>query len=224
MKISKFRLYSLAFLFSCVLLLSHTIRAQDKYLGEITVTETSAGNSVTVNGEQVISGRAIMSPADISTPLGTSAKITLPGTGTVLIAPNTKLKLFFVKSGISGDLTTGEVIFETASGTMLNILTADGTATLPDRTKQNIVKMTVKNGATTINTLVGRAMFNTVSINAGEYFPAEQDKTPQPVKKTSASNTGLLLILLIGGAAAAAVLGLAAGGGTDNSTPVSPVT
>ena len=172
MKISKFGLFHLAILFGCALLFSNTSQAQDKYIGEITVTETSAGNFVTVNGEQVISGRAIMSPADISTPLGTSAKITLPGTGTVLIAPNTKLKLFFVKSGISGDLTTGEVIFETASGTMLNILTADGTTTLPDRNQQNIVKLTVKNGATRINTLVGRATFNTVSINAGEYFPA----------------------------------------------------
>ena len=157
MKFSKFGLFSLTFLFGCVLLFSNTIWAQDKYVGEITVTETSAGNSVTVNGEQVISGRAIMSPADISTPLGTSAKITLPGTGTVLIAPNTKLKLFFVKAGISGDLTTGEVIFETTSGTMLNILTADGTTTLPNRNQQNIVRITVKNGATRINTLVGRA-------------------------------------------------------------------
>lgn len=223
MKISKFGLFSLTFLFGCVLLFSNTIWAQDKYMGEITVTETSAGNSVTVNGEQVISGRAIMSPADISTPLGTSAKITLPGTGTVLIAPNTKLKLFFVKAGISGDLTTGEVIFETAPGSMLNILTADGTTTLPDRNQQNIVKITVKNGSTRINTLVGRATFNTVSVNAGEYFPADQDKTPPPSVKSSAGNTGLLLILLIGGAAAAAVLGLTAGGGNNNSTPVSPV-
>lgn len=223
MKISRIGLIYCLLLLVTIVMYSDSMQAQDKLLGEVTVNETSAGNSVLINGESVISGRTIMSPADISTPVGTSAKITLPGTGTVLIAPNTKLKLFFVKSGISGDLTMGEVIFETTSGTMLNILTADGTTTLPDKNQQNIVKLTVKNGATRLNTLVGRATFNTVSINAGEYFPDEQDKTPQPVKKSSASNTGLLLILLIGGAAAAAVLGLAAGGGNNNSTPVSPV-
>lgn len=191
-------------------------------MGEITITGAGGmDNFVTVNGERVISGRTLMSPADISTSAQTSAKITLPKTGTILVAPNSKIKLFFVGGGISGDVLAGEVTFNTEARTSLNILTSDGTTTLSNKNQTNIVKIMVNNGATKIYTLVGAAVFNTVTINAGEYFPTQTDNTSSTTPKKSGSNTGLIFIALIGAAVAAVVLGLASKGGDDS--PASPV-
>ncbi len=229
MKISKFKPFCLTFLFVFAVLFSNQVSAQEKVLGEITITGTGTENFVTVNGERVISGRTIMSPADISTSSQASARINLPNTGNVIISPNSTLKLFFVNGGISGDLVSGEATFGTLKGAMLSILTKDGTLTVPDVDQANVVKLTVKNGTSRVNTLVGKATFNTVEINAGEYFPAQNGGGVAPTKTTATSGgggfgSGYLLITLIAAAAAAAVIGLAAsGGGNDNSTPVSPV-
>lgn len=225
MKISTFCAFS--FFVSLLILSVQTISAQEKLMGEITVTNINNANGfVTVNGERIVSGRTIMSPADISTSAQTSAKITLPNTGNILISPNAKVKLFFVKAGISGDVTAGEVVFATDAGTMLNILTADGETTLVDKNQSNVVKLTVANGTTRINTLVGAAIFNTQTVSAGEYFPVQSDsgnKTPAAAPQKDKENSGgLILIAVIGAAAAAVIIGLAARGG-DDSPSVSPV-
>lgn len=225
MKISTFCAFS--FFVSLIILSVQTISAQEKLMGEITVTNSNNTNGfVTVNGERIVSGRTIMSPADIVTSAQASAKISLPNRINILISPNTKIKLFFVKEGISGDMTAGEVVFATEPGTKLNILTADGTTTLADSNQSNVVKLSVINGSTRVNTLVGAAVFNTQTVSAGEYFPLQNDsadKTPAVAQKDKESSGGLILIAVIGAAAAAAVLGLVASGGSDDSPPVSPV-
>lgn len=222
MKILKFRVsFCLSFTL-LIILFSQIVSAQGKLIGEITITGGGgADNFVTVNGERVISGRTIMSPADISTSAQTSAKITLPKTGTILVAPNSKIKLFFVNGGISGDVLAGEVTFNTEAGTGLNILTADGTTTLANKNQTNIVKIMVNNSATKIYTLFGTAVFNTVTVNAGEYFPTQTNDASTTPKKSGNKN-GLIFIALIGAAVAAVVLGLASKGG-DDSSPASPV-
>lgn len=222
MKIFIHRLFSLILLITLTIQFSNKTQAQNKLMGEIIITGASANDFVTINKEKIVSGRTIISPADILTSAGASAKIVLPKTGMILVSPNTELKLSFVNGGISGDLLKGEVIFNTEPGTMLNIFTPDGTTTLADKSKQNIVKLTVENGAARINTLVGTAVFNTVEVKAGEYYPIRTDNNDSSVSnKSSKGNTGIILLALIG--AAAAVLGLVVGGGNDNSSPASPV-
>lgn len=202
-----------------------SISAQEKMMGEITITGSSAPENqryVTVNGERVSSGRTINSPSDISTPKGTNAKVTLAKTGTVLISPDTEFDLSFVGSSISGILTKGEITLETISGTKISIQTLEGTITVPDENQSNIIKISVADGKARINTLVGKAMFNTAIISAGEYFPTQTQAANQKPDKDNGNNT-LLIILLIGGAAAAALVGLSvASGGNNESAPVSP--
>lgn len=223
MKKSTRRFILSVFLIVFAFYIPQSISAQEKMMGEITITGSSAPESkyVIVNGERVSSGRTISSPANISTPKETSAKVTLAKTGTVLISPDTEFDLSFVGSGISGILNNGEITIETVPGTKISIQTLDGTITVPEENQSNIVKITAVNGVSRINTLVGKAMFNTVVVSAGEYFPVQTQATAQKTDNDNGNNT-LLIVLLIG-AAAAALVGLSvASGGNSESTPVSP--
>ncbi len=225
MKKSTLRFILTAFLIIFAIYVSQSISAQEKMVGEITITGSSAPENrrfVTVNGERVSSGRTISSPADILTQNGTTAKVMLAKTGTVLISPDTKFDLSFVGSSISGILNKGEITIETVPGTKVSIQTLDGTITVPDENQSNIVKITTVNGVSRINTLVGKAMFNTVVVSAGEYFPVQTQATAVQKTDNDNGNNTLLIVLLIG-AAAAALVGLSvASGGNSESTPVSP--
>ncbi len=62
--------------------------AQEKLLGELTIEKNASADDeqfVTVNGERVISGRSIMSPAEIETSPQTTAKISIAKTGIIKI-------------------------------------------------------------------------------------------------------------------------------------------
>lgn len=199
-----------------------------RLVGELTITNdgssASGENYVMVNGERVVSGRSIMSPSEITTAPQTRAKITLAQTGTILIAPNSKLNLSFANGGISGEFSNGEVTIETVPNTTVNFLTADGTLTLPNRNQTNIVKISKENGRTRINTLTGQAMFNNVMVSAGEFYP-QTDATPdKPTGGNSRRSGGnsLLILALLGAAGGAAVLALVASSSSDDNTPVSP--
>ncbi|HEX8737306.1 MAG TPA: hypothetical protein VF721_18380 [Pyrinomonadaceae bacterium] len=194
-----------------------------RLVGELTITSTGDGGFVTVNGERVVSGRSITSPSDISTSPQARAKISLAQTGTVLLEPNSRLNLSFASAGISGEFFDGEVTIETVPNTSVNILTADGTLTIPNRSQVNVIKISKDGGRTRINTLTGQAMFNNVPVSAGEFYP-QPTSTPDKTGGSNRSGGGnsVLLIALLGAAGGAAVLALLASSNNDDNSPVSP--
>lgn len=197
-------------------------------VGELTITSLGEGGFVTVNGERVVDGRSITSPSEITTSPQARAKIALAQTGTILLEPNSKLNLSFASGGISGEFSAGEVTIETVPNTSLNILTADGTLTLPNRNQANVVKLSKDGGGRTrINTLTGQALFNNVVVSAGEFYPQTTDapdrRTGGAGNNRSGGSNSVLIIALLGAAGGAAVLALlASSGGDDNNSPVSP--
>jgi hypothetical protein len=216
-------------LFIAILLTSpqFLLAQTNRLAGELTITTTGEGGFVTVNGERVVDGRSIISPSEITTSPQARAKISLAQTGTILIEPNSKLNLSFANSGISGEFSNGEVTIETVPNTAVNILTADGTLTVPNRNQINIVKISKENGRTRINTLTGQAMFNNVLVSAGEFYPQNDATTPNRTGGAGSNRSGgggnsLLIIALLGAAAGAAVLALVASSNNDDSPTVSP--
>ncbi|HEX8367137.1 MAG TPA: hypothetical protein VF604_01100 [Pyrinomonadaceae bacterium] len=197
-----------------------------RLVGELTITSAGEGGFVTVNGERVVSGRSITSPSEITTSPQARARIALAQTGTILIEPNSKLNLSFADAGISGEFSSGEVTIETVPNTTVNILTADGTLTIPNRNQINIIKLSKDGGRTRINTLNGQAMFNNVLVSAGEFYPQPDATTPDKTGGAGTNRSGggksLLIIALLGAAAGAAVLALAASSSNDDNSPVSP--
>ncbi|HEY0051451.1 MAG TPA: FecR domain-containing protein [Pyrinomonadaceae bacterium] len=198
-----------------------------RLVGELTITSAGEGGFVTVNGERVVSGRSITSPSEITTSPQARARISLAQTGTILIEPNSRLNLSFANAGISGEFSSGEVTIETVPNTAVNILTADGTLTVPNRNQINIIKISKDGGRTRVNTLTGQAMFNNVPVSAGEFYPQPVATTPDKTggtrtNRSGGGNNSLIIIALLGAAGGAAVLALLASSSNDDSSPVSP--
>jgi len=213
-------------LFAAILLTSpqFLLAQTPRPVGELTITSTGDGGFVTINGERGVSGRSITSPSEITTSPQARAKISLAQTGTILIEPNSRLNLSFANAGISGEFFEGEVTIETVPNTSVNILTADGTLTIPNRNQVNIIKISKDGGRTRINTLTGQAMFNNVPVSAGEFYPqptSTPDKTGGGSNRSGGSNS-VLLIALLGAAGGAAVLALLASSNNDDNSTVSP--
>ena len=226
MKTKILQFISLGLMLAILLASPQFLLAQNNRLtGELTITTTGAGGFVTVNGERVVDGRSIMSPAEIVTSPQARAKVSLPQTGTILIAPGSKLNLSFAASGISGEFSDGEVTIETVPNTTVNLLTADGTLTLPNPKQINVVKISRENGSTRVNTLTGQAMFNNVPVSAGEFYP--QTNATVPDKPTGggsnkSGNKSALLLILLGAAAGGVVLALVASSSNNDNPTVSP--
>ena len=205
------------------------LRAQSRMMGELTITKLADGGFVTVNGERATTGRSIAASSEIATSAQASAKVLLPQTGTVLIAPATKLNLSFVAGSVSGDLSSGEITIETAPGTTLNFLTPDGAITLPAAAQSNVVKLSVENRRTRVQTLTGQASFNNVTVSAGEFYPAAADsgsqaQTPNNNSSSSRRVSPLLILGILGAVGAVVVVALSSSSGGRSDTPVlSPV-
>ena len=202
--------------------------AQSKLVGELVITKNSPEGFVAINGERVLSGRSIISSSEIVTSPQASAKVLLPQTGTILISPNSKLILSFINSSISGELSYGEATIETIPNTSLNFLAPDGAITLPNQNQANIVKVTVENKRTRIQTLTGAVNFNNVLVSAGEFYPlATNDNTKSDKSVGSDSNNSngfnpLLIIGIIGAVAGVAVIALSASSGGSDTPTLSP--
>lgn len=97
------------------------LAGNNKIAGEILVS----GSSVTVNGEQVKSGRTIFTSSTISTPENTTAIVNISKLGKVKIAPNSTLTVSFNENGISGSLLNGKVTVLNATNDV-NIKTPNG--------------------------------------------------------------------------------------------------
>lgn len=219
--------YISACLFTAILITSPIfLLAQNKNpIGELTVIKNSSSTGteefVTIDGERAVTGRSVLSPADIVTPAQTSAKISIPQTGAVTISPGTKVNLSFVNSSIAGDLADGEIMVETFPNTTANIFTRDGAITIPNRTEKNIFKVSVTNGAARVTTLTGQVLYEKVLVSAGETFP--QTKTDNTNASNSSSKVNPLLIAgILGAVAAVALIALTASSNNSNNPTVSP--
>lgn len=202
------------------------LTAQQRLVGELIITKNSPDDFVTVNGERAVSGRSVTSPADIVTSAGATAKLVLPQTGTISIAPNSKLNLSFVDSSIAGDFLAGEATIETAPNTAINIFPPDGTITTPNRAQVNTVKISVQNGATRIDTLKGEVLFNIVLVSAGEsYSPTTNSPTTAvaDADKKSGGYNPLLIFGVLGAVAGAVIIALSVSSNDKSNPIVSPV-
>ncbi len=202
--------------------------AQNKLVGELIITKSSPEGFVSINGERGVSGRSITSTSEIISSPQASAKVLLPQTGTILISPNSKLILSFINSSISGDLNSGEITIETVANTSLNFLTPDGTITIPNQNQANIVKITVENKRTRVQTLTGAVNFNNVLVSAGEFYPlavnngTKSGKSLEVDVNSSKSFNPLLIIGILGAVAGVAVIVLSASSDNGKTPTVSP--
>ncbi|HXG86626.1 MAG TPA: hypothetical protein VNI84_21590 [Pyrinomonadaceae bacterium] len=198
------------------------LTAQNQVVGELTITKNSPEDYVLVNGERAVSGRSITSPSDIVTSPGATARLVIPQTGTISIAPNSKLNLSFVNSSIAGDFLAGEVTIETAPNTAINLFPPDGTITTPNRGQVNAVKVSTANGATRVDTLKGEVLFNIVLVSAGEsYSPATNSRTTANADDSGGYNP-LLIFGILGAVAGAVIIALSASSNDNDNPTVSP--
>ncbi|MBA3634623.1 MAG: FecR domain-containing protein [Acidobacteria bacterium] len=202
--------------------------AQEKLLGELTIESITPGGGekfVTINGERVISGRSIMSPAEIETPAQTTAKISLAKTGIIKIAPDSKMNLYFDNLSITGDLLNGSITVDALPFTKFNILTPDGAVTASNLNQENVFVINVVNNKTQVNTLTGEVLFKGNLLAAGQTSPSNINSPNSATDKNpdSAGSSNIILITLgvIGAIAVVSILALS-GGNDDNST-VSPI-
>jgi hypothetical protein len=201
--------------------------AQQKLLGDLSITKNSPEGFVTVNGDRVTDGRSITSPSLIVTSPKASSIVSLASTGTISISPNSKLNLSFIKSSISIDITSGGITVQTVPNTSFNLLAPDGTLTLPVENQENIIKIEVINGRTTVRTLVGEAKFNSTLVSAGEQFPlnSSNEASDKPVRRNdnnAKAYNPILIIGLIGGVAAIALIALSGSSNNDDPPVLSP--
>lgn len=140
MKIRHHKIISLVLLFAIFVAVPQTFFAQTRLLGELTTKSSSSEREsfIVVNGENVVGGRSILSPASIVTPSKTTAELFLPKTGTVKIAEGSTLNLFFENANITGDFWTGKLTFDVLPNTKFNILTADGNVSNSSLDRQTI--------------------------------------------------------------------------------------
>lgn len=205
----------------------HYFLAQNKSVGELVITKISPDGFVTVNKEQAVSGRSITSTSEIVTSPQASAKVLLPQTGTILVSPNSKLILSFMNLSISGDLSYGEVTIEALPNTSLNFLVPDGTITTTNQNQASIIKVTVENKKTRIQTLTGAVNFNNVLVSAGEFYPvaandkATSGKSVDVDSKNSKSFNPLLIISVLGAVVAVALIAASSSNNSESAT-VSP--
>jgi len=219
--------YISAALFAAILFTSPKfLSAQNKGLiGELTVIKNSSSTAgeefVTIDGERAVTGRSVISPADIVTSAQTSAKISVPQTGIVTISPGTKVNLSFVNSSIAGNLSSGEIMVETVPNTTVNIFTKDGAITIPNRTEKNVFRVSVINDAARVTTLSGQVLYEKVLVSAGETFPRSNDDRTVASGDSNGINP-LVIIGILGGVGAVALIALSASSSNSDNPVVSP--
>ena len=229
MKTANYKIFSIFILALFFSVCPKYIVAQDKLLGELTIennTSVSGENFITLNGERVLSGRSIMSPADIETPAQTSAKISLPKTGIIKIAPESKMNLYFESAGLSGDFIKGSITVDALPYTKFNILTAEGAITASNINNENVFVLNKFNNKTQVNVLSGELLFNGILVIAGQTYPNQTgDSNPKKDAKTNDAGSGNIILIALGAAGAVAVIAALAlsGGGSNNNSTVSPV-
>lgn len=185
----------------------------DTLMGEITVT--GADNAyVTLDGDQVLTGRTFISSGTISTPAATNATVKLGKIGFVNLAPKSVLNLSFDEKSITGTLTEGSVKVFNADGVEVKINTPEGVIG-NDSVKESLFTVNLQNGA--VN---GFAEKGSVSLNNGKNvvpLNAAQDDDDD-----DGGNSSLGPLLVFAGVVAVAVAYVLVTNNDDDNV-VSPV-
>ncbi|CAN5168977.1 hypothetical protein BH20ACI1_BH20ACI1_19550 [soil metagenome] len=228
MKYSIYKVIAILFLFVVLLGSPKSIIAQDKLLGELTIENNVSAigeQFVTVNNERVISGRSIMSPAELETPTQTAAKVTIAKTGFIRIAPSSKMNLYFENASISGDLLRGNLTVDALPYTKFNIITPDGAVTASNINNENVFVINLADSKTQVKVLSGEVLFKGTLLVAGQTFPTEigNSDAKKDDNSGSAGSSNIIYIVLGAAAAAAVIAAVSLSGGNDNNSVVSPV-
>ncbi len=227
MKTTIYKAFAVVLLFTFLLALPKNNVAQEKVSGELTIENNVSAigeQFVTVNNERVISGRTIVSPAEIETPAQTAAKVTIAKTGFIRLAPGSKMNLYFENAGISGDFLQGNVTVDALPFTKFNILTSDGAISTSNINNENVFVINLVNGKTQVKVLSGEVLFNGTLLIAGQTFPTDvgNSNTKKDDNPGGVGSSNIILIVLGVAAAAAVVAAVSLSGGNDNNS-VSPV-
>lgn len=227
MKYSGYKILSIFLLFVFLFAFPKDIFAQEKLLGDLSIeTNVSAIGEqfITVNNERVLSGRSIMSPAELETPAQTAAKISLAKTGFIKIAPSSKMNLYFENASISGDFLQGNITVDALPFTKFNITTPEGAITASNINNENVFVVNLENNKTQIKVLSGEVLFSGKLLAAGQTFPTQIDNSNAKKDDSSggAGSSNVIYIILGAAAAAAVIAAVSLSGGSDNNS-VSPV-
>jgi hypothetical protein len=159
--------------------------------GEITVSgQRVDGNAPTVslNGENVVTGRTFFDSAVIATPADTAATVNLGKLGRIELSANSNLSLALAENSISGDLASGSIRVFNAEGVAVNIRTGQDTIT-NDASIAGDVSIDVTSGSAAVSGTEGAVYVN------GE-----------PTTQMSKAQKRWVLFGIIGGAVATAVI------------------
>lgn len=159
--------------------------------GEITVSGPrvdGAAPVVSLNGENVVSGRTFFNSAVIATPENSSAVVNLGKLGRVSLAPNTNLNLTLAENSISGDVSSGQIQVFNAEGVAVSIRSNEDTITTDGSTASDLsVDMT--SGSAVANSTEGTVLVNGT-----------------PAATTYASKKGLIIFAVVAGAVFTAIV------------------
>ena len=227
MKIISYKVFAFLLITVFLLIFPKNYVAQEKVLGELTIENNVSAigeQFVTVNDERVISGRSIMSPSEIVTPVQTTAKVTIAKTGFIRLSPSSKMNLYFENVSISGDFLQGNITVDALPFSKFNILTADGAITASNINNENVFVVNLVNNKTQVKVLSGEVLFNGTLLVAGQTFPTEiGNSNPKKDDNPAGAGSNNLIYIILGAAAAAAVIAaVSLSGGSDNNS-VSPV-
>ena len=138
-----------------------------KATGEI----SSVRGSVTLNGASAANGTVVFNEGRIQTGENSSATINLGRQGLLEIGPNSEFILSLATDSVGGNLRNGRVTANAYTGSAINVVTADGTATA-DSTKASSMIVDVTCGNTRVMQLTNEAKVlsgrKTYSVAAGQ--------------------------------------------------------
>ncbi len=180
-----------------------------KATGEI----SSVRGSVTLNGTPAATGTVVFNEGRIQTGENGSATINLGKQGLLEIGPNSEFVLSLITNIVGGNLRNGRVTANAFTGSAINVVTADGTATAEgDKASSMIVDVTC--GNTRVMQLINDAKVlsgrKTYSVAAGQEVsvgtPQDASRCARLAKAGGGAGAGAGIGGLSGGALAALVL------------------
>jgi hypothetical protein len=131
----------------------------------------SVAGTVTVDGQQVISGGTFFSDSTIATGSGSSATLTLGRYGRVELQANSSLTLSLTDKGLSGSLSAGRGRVLTPAGVSVKLTTKDG-AVIVDGSEATSFMVDTDHDRTIVTTESGLAKLTT-SNGVEEIAPGE---------------------------------------------------
>jgi hypothetical protein len=102
------------------------LSGSEMLLGKLT---TRSNKQILLNGSEAITGATILSGAQLVTPAGVTATVSVPNLGTVNIAPSSNVNLAFDKSTVKVNVSSGDATLSTVTGVSGFVVAADGSST-----------------------------------------------------------------------------------------------